>query len=131
MSSGFLGDVLLVVWGFILGFLAAVIRPRRRGPAVALRLTPTGDSTVETLIVGKAFPFRVDAVDANGKIVPAPAPIVVTVDGSTLSPAVDGSYSFTPTAASGEIDATCTGLPNLADPYTATDPAVALKLTPL
>ncbi|MGH7487658.1 MAG: hypothetical protein ACREMY_18945, partial [bacterium] len=40
-------------------------------------------------------------------------------------------YSYTPTAAgAGEIDAACTGLPNLADPVTVTDPAVALKLTP-
>ena len=86
---------------------------------------------METLTTGKPFPFRVDAVDAAGNVVPAPAPIVVTIDGATQPAPPDGAYSFTPTAKSGEIDATCTGLPNLADPYTATDPAVGLKLTAL
>lgn len=86
---------------------------------------------METLVVGKPFPFRVDAVDASGKVVPAPNQIVVTIDGSAQTAAADGSYSFTPSAASGEIDATCDTLPPLTDPYTANDPAVALKLTPL
>ena len=88
---------------------------------------------METLVIGKPFPFKVIGIDADGAdTTNLPAPPTVVVDGTAVPALADGTFTFTPTAASGNIVASCTGLPDLTDPYTASAaPAVALKVVPL
>lgn len=102
--------------------------PRPARPVAFLTLE--GDQAMESLTLGKPFNFKIVGLDDKGQptAAPLPGPVTVTIDGTAFTPDANGVYSFTPAAASGEIDAACAPLPPLADPYTANAPVAALGL---